>query len=34
MAEPLKLAGVVAFIVVSLWMNKALQRYFAKEALS
>jgi uncharacterized membrane protein YdjX (TVP38/TMEM64 family) len=34
MAEPLKLAGVVAFIIFSLWMNKALQRYFAKEALS
>lgn len=34
MAEPFKLAGVVAFIIFSLWMNKALQRYFAKEALS
>lgn len=34
MEEPLKLTGVVAFIAASLWMNKALQRYFAKEAIN
>lgn len=32
MDEPIKLVGVVIFIIASLWLNRVLQRYFAADA--
>ncbi|MNJ52409.1 SNARE associated Golgi protein [compost metagenome] len=32
MDQPIKLVGVVIFIIASLWLNRVLQRYFAADA--